>query len=403
MSLKGIDYLRGLLNSKKSRVDVRYKYYDMKNYTPDFKISTPPELMWFTSSLGWCGKAVDSLADRLSFKEFKNDNFGLNEIFMMNNPDVFFDSAITSALISACSFVYISADADGFPRLQVIDGGNATGCVDPITGMLTEGYAVLERDDAGIPTLEAYFVAGRTDFIYKDKKQNFSIEYNCNFPMLVPVIYRPTDVRRLGHSRISRACMDIQNGAIRTIKRSEIGAEFFAYPQKYITGLSDDVEIDKWKASMSSMLMFTKDDEGDHPIVGQFTTQSMTPHLEQLRMFASLFGGETGLTLDDLGFATGNPASSDAIKSAHENLRLAARKAQRNFGSAFLNVGICASSLRDDFAYERRAYYQTSSLWLPVFEADGSALSGMGDAIIKIQQAFPNYLTEDKLSNLLGL
>ena len=62
--------------------------------------------------------------------------------------------------------------------------------------------------------------------------------------------------------------------------------------------------MDKWKASMSSMMTFTKDEDGDSPTLGQFSQQSMTPHTEQLRMFAALFAGETGLTLDDLGFAT---------------------------------------------------------------------------------------------------
>jgi len=399
---KGMEYLKAVLSSKKPRVDTRYKFYEMKNLTRDFHISTPPEMQWVTTSLGWCAKGVDSLADRLSFREFKNDTFELNEIFMMNNPDVLFDSAILSALISSCCFIYISADEDGYPRLQVIDGGNATGIVDPITGMLTEGYAVLERDEYGQPTIEAYFIAGRTDYYYSNG-DNYSIDNGAAYPLLVPVVYRPDAKRPLGHSRISRACMDIQSSAIRTIKRSEIGAEFFACPQKYITGLSEDFELDKWKATISSMLMFTKDDDGDKPVVGQFQAQSMTPHLEQLRMFAALFGGETGLTLDDLGFASGNPSSSDAIRAAHENLRLTAKKAQRKFGSNLLNVGIVAASLRDDFAYNRKAFYETEPKWMPVFEADGAAMGAIGDAVLKIQQAFPDYLTEDRLTDLLGI
>lgn len=52
-------------------------------------------------------------------------------------------------------------------------------------------------------------------------------------------------------------------------------------------------------------------------------------------MFAGLFAGETGLTLDDLGFVTDNPSSAEAIKASHENLRLIARKAQRTFGTGF--------------------------------------------------------------------
>lgn len=397
----GIEFLRNKLAVHRSRVLTRYSYYEMKNAVKDLHISTPPELYFFQNSLGWCSKAVDSVADRLHVKGVRKDNFDLEGIFKLNNPDVFFDSCFTSALIASCSFVYVSEDADGFPRLQVIDGGNATGIIDPITGFLTEGYAVLERDEYGNPVIEAYFESGATTYYEKDKV--YTIKNASAYPLLVPIINRPDDKRKFGHSAISRACMEIQNSAIRTVKRSEIGAEFFAYPQKYITGLSEDADIDKWKATMSSMLMLTKDEDGDHPIVGQFTTQSMTPHLEQLRMFASLFAGETGLTLDDLGFMSGNPSSSDAIKNQHENLRLKAKKAQRCFSSGLLNVGIVSASIRDNFAYKRNAFYETSFAWSPVFEPDASSLAGMGDAIIKIQQALPDYLTAERLDDLLGL
>ena len=46
--------------------------------------------------------------------------------------------------------------------------------------------------------------------------------------------------------------------------------------------------MEKWKAAMSSMIEFSKDEDGDHPVVGQFTQQSMSPHTEQIRMFAAL-------------------------------------------------------------------------------------------------------------------
>ena len=94
-----------------------------------------------------------------SFREFANDEFGANEIFAQNNPDVFFDSAILSALIGSCCFVYISQGDDDAPRLQVIEASNATGVLDPITGLLIEGYAVLKRDDNGYAVLEAYFTS----------------------------------------------------------------------------------------------------------------------------------------------------------------------------------------------------------------------------------------------------
>ncbi len=400
---KGVAYLREKLAQKRVRVGQRYKYYEMKNAMRDFNIITPPEFKQFSETLGWCGKAVDSLADRLVFRTFRNDNFDLNSIYQMNNSDVLFDSAVLSALISSCSFIYISPDDDGFPRLQVIDGGNATGVIDPITGLLLEGYAVLKRDDNDAPELEAYFTPGRTEYIERGKHGRTDTT-KAPYPLLVPILYRPDAARPFGHSRITRACMGIMQGALRTLKRSEISAEFYSFPQKYVLGLSPDAEpLDKWRATISSMLQFTKDEDGDKPTVGQFSQQSMSPYTEQLRTFAALFAGETGLTLDDLGFVTDNPSSAEAIKASHENLRLAARKAQRTFGSGFLNAGYLAACVRDDYAYKRQQIYLTKAAWEPVFEPDAPMLSSIGDGVGKINQAVPGYFGADNLRDLTGI
>lgn len=400
---KGMEYLRRRLEAKRVRVRLRYRYYEIKNATQDFNLVTPPEFRCLNEALGWCGKAVDSLADRLVFRTFREDNFDLNGIYQMNNADVLFDSAVLSALIAACCFVYISPDEDGFPRLQVLDGGNATGVMDPITNMLTEGYAVLARNEFGFPVLEAYFTPGETQYFPKGGKP-YAVKNDAPYPLLVPIVHRPDAVRPFGHSRISRACMKIMQGALRTVKRSEISAEFYSFPQKYVLGLSPDAEpIDKWRATISSLLQFTKDEDGDKPTVGQFTQASMSPFAEQLRMFAALFAGETGLTLDDLGFATDNPSSAEAIKASHENLRLAARKAQRTFGTGFLNAGYLAACVRDRFPYRRRQLYLTRAVWEPVFEPDAAMLSGIGDGVGKINQAVPGYFGAESLRNMTGI
>ena len=405
MAYQGIDYLRNKLAQKQSRVNLRYNYYEMKNVVRDFNIVIPKNWTFLKAVLGWSAKAVDALADRLVFSEFANDNFNLNGIFDMNSRDVFIDSAIVSACIASCCFTYISAGEDGFPRLQVIDAYDATGIIDPITNLLQEGYAVLQRDEkTKKPTLEAWFTAEETVFYDLVRQTAHRIPNPAPYPLLVPIIFRPDARRPFGHSRISRACMEIQQAALRTMKRAEVTAEFYSFPQKYVTGLSPDAEMmDKWQATISSMLQFTKDEDGDHAIPGQFTTQSVQPHMDQLRIYASLFAGETGLTLDDLGFVGENPSSAESIRATHENLRVAARKAQRNFGTGFLNVGYIAACVRDDFPYARKQLYETECRWEPVFEPDAAQLSGIGDAAIKIQQSFPDYFTEEKLHNLTGI
>lgn len=400
---RGIEYLRGKLAEKRERVLVRYKFYDMKYFVRDFGIANREALQYLNSIVGWCGKAVDSMGDRLVIDEFDQDDFGFNEIMNLNNKDIFTGAAIQDALISSCSFIYISKDADGFPRLQTITAGDATGVIDPITYMLTEGYAVLERDKYKKATLEAYFTADGT-WYYQGNEVVDYVENPAPYALLVPIINRPDAMRPFGRSHISRACMSIVKSAIRTIRRSEISAEYYSFPQKYVTGLSQDAErMDTWKATISSFLAFEKDDEGDHPVLGQFQQQSMTPYESQLKMFAGLFAGETGLTLDDMGFPTDNPSSADAIKSQHENLRLKARKAQKNFTIGFLNAMYLAACVRDNFAYSRQAVYEERLKWYPIFEPDASMLSLIGDGAIKLNQAVPNYIDDSKLDEMTGM
>lgn len=406
MELKGPVYLRNKLNSHRNRVNLRYKQYAMKYIDQDVSVTIPKQIRGrYRSVLGWTAKGVDALADRLVFREFIHDDFEANEIFKANNPDVFFDSAVLSSLIASCSFVYISKVGDDLPRLQVIEASNATGVIDPITGLLTEGYAVLERDDRGIPSLEAYFTADYTAYYYSDKDiENFSIPNPTGHPLLVPIIHRPDPERPFGRSRITRAGMYYQKYAKRTLERADITAEFYSFPQKYVTGISQDAEpLETWKATISSMLQFTKDDDGDKPNLGQFTTPSMSPFTEQLKTAAAGFAGETGLTLDDLGFVSDNPSSVEAIKASHENLRLAGRKAQRSLGSGLLNVAYLACCLRDDFPYFREQFVNTKPKWEPLFEADASMLSLIGDGAIKLNQAIEGFVDSETIRDLTGV
>lgn len=409
--LKGVSYLQNKLNNKRSRVLLRYRYYEQKAIAPDLGISTPEGLEWLSTVNGWCSKAVDNLADRLQFDGFEHDEFNFQSLYDQNNPDILFDDAMLSALISSCAFVLITKgtenEVDGQRiRFQVIDGGNATGVIDDYTKLLTEGYAVLERDDNDGVVSYAYCVPGKTE-IYKGGTLIGVETFDSDFCALVPIIYKPDAKRQFGHSRISRACMDYAKSAMRTVKRMEISSEFYSFPQKWATGLAQDAEdMEPWKAAMSAMISFSKDDEGNSPSVGQFQIGSMAPHVEQLKSIASMFAGETGLTLDDLGFATSNPSSAEAIKAGHETLRLMATKAQRCFGIGFKNVGYMGVCIRDNTNYRRETVLETKLLWKPTFEPDAAMLSAIGDGVLKLNQAMESggsYIDEARMKRLTGI
>lgn len=401
MAYLGIDAMRRRLAAKRPRCALRYRYYEQKAAGRSFDLLIPEDMRWVKPVLGWCSKAVDSVANVLSFDRFKDDVLGLDEIFSMNSRDIFIDDAVLSALITACSFVYISAGRDGYPRLQVIDGANATGELDPITKLLTEGYAVLARDEYGRVTAEGYFTAEETVIIENGNATH--IPNPAGYPLLVPIINRPDAKRPFGHSRISRACMEYQASAFRTLKLSEVSAAFYSHPQKWASGLEPDAEFNGKYASVASFVRFDRDENGEKPTTGQYTAQTMTPYNDRLRALASLFAGETGLTLDDLGFYTANPSTAEAINAAHEPLYRAAEKAQKTIGTCLLNVGMVAACLRDKQPYERYVLRYTQPSWFPVERTTPSTLGAVGDAVYKLNEAAPGFIGEDNMKKLTGL
>lgn len=404
----GVGYLKNKLRQKEIRVKLRYRYYEMKERHSDKGLLIPNWMKDnYRATVGWCAKSVDALADRLVFQGFEADydNYGVNKIFEFNNPDIFYDTVIKESLIGSCSFVHIThgEGEERIPRLSVLTAKDATGVIDEQSGLLKEGYAVLDRDKNGRPILEAYYTVDGTQY-YENGMATYFEENPARYPLLIPIPFRPDSERPFGHSRISRSCMYYQRFAETTMERAEVSAEFYSFPQKYVTGLDPEADpLDAWRASMSAMLRFDKDEEGDRPTIGQFTQQSMSPYTEQLRMAAAMFSGETGLTLDDLGFVTDNPSSAEAIKAAHETLRLIARKAQRSYTTAFANVGYIAASVRDEEPYARTLVPAMKGIWLPVFEPDAAMLSSIGDGAIKMNQAIPGYFTKDNIRELTGI
>lgn len=427
-----INYLREKLNRYTKGAKEKYDWYSMSEKVREQGIVIPDTLKdYYKATLGWCEKAVESLSDRLVFREFANDSLNLNDIFTHNNADIFFDSAIKSALISSCCFVYIYKQKDSpYPKLQIIEGYNATGVIDDITLLLKYGYAVLERDANGTPILEAYFTPKETIYYYNQqdfpiynqtvfdqypdaplpvvdkyvKPRVVRIPHDAGQCLLVPIIYKPDASRPFGRSRITKACIYHQRYAKRTLERADVTAEFYSFPQKYVVGTDPDNEpLDTWRATISTMLEITKGENGEKPTLGQFTQPSMAPFIDQLRMSAGLFAGETGLTVDDLGFPSDNPSSVESIIASHENLRLMARKAQNNFSVNFKNVGYVAKCLADGFSYKREEFVKIKAKWEPIFEPTASALSTMGDATIKINQAIPGYFDEEGFRDFTGI
>jgi hypothetical protein len=407
----GKAYLQAKLNTVSDKIQTKYDYYERKNTVNNLSIAIPAQLMErYKTKLGWCAKAVDLLADRLAVNRFKNDNFNIEQIYMDNNSDILFGSAIKGALISSCDFIYIYPANEGIMkdsvRMQVVGGKNATGILDDTTQLLSEGYAVLKRNPKNNSDilLDAYFTPEYTQYTDYENKREWQVPNNTGYCMLVPIINNPKEgTKSFGHSRIAREMMNCQDGAEKLMTEIKILAEVNSWPQKWITGLAEGTEVDSLRATFASLLRFDKDEDGDRPTVGQFTQMSFGDHVKMFDTMVSTFAGMSSLTRDDLGFVTENPSSAESKKAALEALRVTAGRCQRDFSTGFLNAGLVAASLRDNTQYSRQLLKDTKILWKPLVEPDAATLSSIGDGIIKINQAVPDFFTVENISDLLGI
>lgn len=406
MNIYGKAYLQKKLNATQDYIRTRYAYYEMKNNHNIRSISIPQRILnEYMTNLGWCTKAVDLLADRLVVNKFKNDDYNMQNLFAMNNPDILFGSAIKGALISACDFIYLYKDESGNVRMQVIGGKNGTGIIDDTTSLLSEGYAILERDPQTDEVLrDAYFTKEYTEYTDYVNKQTWEVPNNTNQCLLVPIINEPKQgTKSFGHSRISRNMMRTQDQAEELMARLNVLAEVNSWPQKWVTGLSEYTEMNDLQATFASMLRFDKDEDGDRPTLGQFSQMSFSDHVSAFDTYVSMFSGMSSLTRDDLGFVTENPSSAESKKAALESLRVIAGKCQHDFSVGFINTGYVGICLREEAPLRREIIKSTKVIWRPLVEPDAATLSGIGDGILKINQAMEGFITPEILSELIGI
>lgn len=93
--MKGKEYLQKKITVKRTRVLLRYRYYEQKERYQDLgSLISATKAQEYNSVLGWCAHGVDFLADRLNFTGFDNDTLNIMDLYNRNNPDILFDSAI---------------------------------------------------------------------------------------------------------------------------------------------------------------------------------------------------------------------------------------------------------------------------------------------------------------------
>ena len=310
------------------RNQLRYRYYNGRNVLKDFGISIPPSLLNVETVVGWPQKAVDSMAVRCRFDGFKSNDpttqAMLDAISQRSMLNVKFRQCAQSTLIHSCCFATVTLDDNGKSRIDFYSAERAAARWDDITGRIAYGLTI-EEFDGGNPsviTLHAPDIVIRAwdtgvgfwDWAYQPIR--------LGRPTMAAFTYRPTFNKPFGQSRITRAVMSITDSAVREALRTEISAEFFTSPQKYLLGADHDAfeTTTKWEAYIGNIFAVGRDENGDLPQFGQLSQGTMQPHSDYMRSLAARFSGETNVPISTLGVIHDQPASAEAIYAANEPL-----------------------------------------------------------------------------------
>lgn len=338
------------LQRKETRNRLRTKYYEAKNELVDLGISIPPALRTVETVLGWPAKAVDVLARRCKLDGFvlpgaSTEDLGIDAMLRANRFGIEVPQALTSSLVHSCAFVAVTLGDTGAGEPKVLitarSARSGTGVWDPRRRMLRAALSVIEWTDKAVSLV--MYLPDVVITMNRDDGGAWDVRRTPHRLGRVPVRllpFKPLLDRPFGTSRISRPVMALTDSAVRTLLRTEVTAEFYSAPQRWVMGASQadfvndkGEQVGQWDSLLGHILALPRDeDTGEIAQVGQFAQQTMQPHTDQLRSLATLFAGETNLPLSSLGIVQDNPASAEAIYAGKEDLLVEAEAAMDVWG-----------------------------------------------------------------------
>lgn len=385
----------------------RRAYYEGENRLKNIGIAIPDELAGLSAIVGWPRKAVDELAKCSRFDGFTHPDGAdvLNAIMRENGFRAKYRRLAKSELVHGLSFATVTRGEEGEPvaRVRGYSAANASCTWDYARERVRCGLTVHDVDKNGAPTRYELYEPDcivTIERIDKDgglrsspgvRRWKYSIKpHSMGRPPIEPLVYDADLDYPLGHSRITKAVMDITDRAVRESVRTELASEFAATPQKYLLG---GTKADKenavrggtrWEMYVGSVQWFTKDKDGDVPQYGQLPQVSMTPHSEYFSHLAEEFAAETDIPIDAL-IRSKTYTSSESAQADRDALVQIAEVMNEDNGHALAAVGRMALAVSRNVGLER-----VESGIVPVFRSPSRPSAGaQADWITKMCATFP--------------
>lgn len=390
---------------------LKRRYYEGENVLKDLGISIPPPLKNVETVVGWPKKAVTSMASRSRFDGYTAAGDSelqsvVDLIVQQCNLKRKYKQAVESELIAGCDFITLSKGGVNEPPV-IITTHSAENCAakwDGRLGRIAYGMVIMDYDKNGAPDEIALYTDSTT--LHIDARGGVieieNLAHRMGRPLMEAMTNNPTESKPLGQSRITRAVRSITDSGVREALRTEISAEFFTSPQKYLLGVDGDPfqQKTRWEAYIGNIFTVGKTEDGTTPQFGQLTQGSMQPHTDYMRSLAARFSGETNVPVSQLGVIHDNPSSADAINQANEPLIMDVQDLNDFNNDSMVSVMKMALAIKNNVALDT---YDDAEIVANFRNPLMPSIASQADAMVKIASVVPDFAGTEAFWEMVGL
>lgn len=412
--------LVSVYNAHQSANTQKLRYYEGKIPLSEVNlgIALPRSVRRLEIGCGWGTKTVDVLASRSMFDGFVSQAgeavTDVQNIINANGLITAYKKACKDELIFGCTFATLSAGGAAGVKIRFHSPQTAAAIWDGEKGRIRCGMAIIDgRKDStdtswrpsiiNLYTDEAIWVLTR----YQETWIAEEHKHAMGRPLMEPLIYNAVSSKPFGRSRIKEPVRRLIQGYVRTIANATIGLEFATSPQKYLLGITDDqydaLINDKFKQYVGSIIASTTNPEtGEKPTFGQLQQGTIEPHVQMLRILATQFSAQTGLSTTDTGIINdANPQSGDAILAQSQSLVSLAEELNSANSDALYTIMLMALAIKRNTTLLDLS--DDDKAMMPHFKNPAMpSVSATADAALKIASARQGFANTDVFLEMVG-
>ena len=325
----------------------------------------------------WPAKAVDALADRITFNGFtmpaELDEALVDSLVRIedeNNLANSYNEHLTPKLLYGCMAATVTRNAAGraVVRFHSAETFTAIPSPDGRDGVVAAGLAIARMEHtawsrlAPVPTVVNLHLPGNVVEVRQVAAGQWVASDGATMetePSLYVFKHDGTGtLNAFGRTRISRYVRTLTDDAIRCMWHMQISGAYYSIPKLILLNLLPEqyeaVIGDKFKYQLDRVIATEADESGEsRTSIQQLSGNSPQPFVDELRALACQFSGATGVPLNSLGIVQDNPSSAEAIGAAREDICLIAKRDIKADRPVLRKVALAALSVQLNTTVER--------------------------------------------------